>query len=133
MQHWVYAGIHLYLHLPAIYAYSYTNSASSVANRDCDFHTDTQTNPHPKTPSDTEAAADSAAKARRSPSQLGALASRGGDSESFRESQTFLFARAEIGPNLLRACFRRDAESNTRDAYATQWAERKNVDNTARG
>jgi hypothetical protein len=32
------AGIHLYLHLPAIYAYTYTNSASSVANRDCYFN-----------------------------------------------------------------------------------------------
>ena len=31
------AGIHLYLHLPAIYAYAYTNSASAVANRDCYF------------------------------------------------------------------------------------------------
>jgi hypothetical protein len=66
VQHWVYAGIHLYLHLPAIhayaYAYSYTNSASSVANRDCDFHTDTQTKPHSETSHYAEAAPNSAAK-----------------------------------------------------------------------
>ena len=70
MQHWGYAGIHLYLHLPAIhayaYTYSYTNSASSVANRDCDFHTDTQTKPHSETSHYAEAAPESAAKARRS-------------------------------------------------------------------
>jgi hypothetical protein len=42
VQHWVYVGIHLYLHLPAIYAYTYTNSASSIANRDCYFDTYTQ-------------------------------------------------------------------------------------------
>jgi hypothetical protein len=65
LQHWGYAGIHLYLHLPAIYAYTYTNSASSVANRDCDFHTDTQTKPHSETSYDTEAAPESATKARR--------------------------------------------------------------------
>ena len=66
MQHWGYAGIHLYLHLPAIYAhaYSYANSASSVANRDCDFHT--QTKPHSETSHYAEAAPESAAKARRS-------------------------------------------------------------------
>jgi hypothetical protein len=46
VQHWVYAGIHLYLHLPAIHAY-----------------TNTQTNAHSETPYDTEAAPDSAAKA----------------------------------------------------------------------
>ena len=67
MQHWVYAGIHLYLHLPAIhayaYAYSYTNSASSVANRDCDFDSYTQAKPHSETSHDTEAAPESAAEA----------------------------------------------------------------------
>ena len=57
--------------------------------------TDTQTNPHSKTPYDTEAAPESAAKAGRSPSRLGsACVSRAGDSESFRESRTFLFTRA---------------------------------------
>jgi len=51
----LYAGIHLYFHLPAIhaytngnsyaYTYTYTNSASSVANRDRDSYTyfDTET------------------------------------------------------------------------------------------
>jgi hypothetical protein len=70
----VYAGIHLYLHLPAFYAYayaySYTNSASSVANRDCDFDSYTQAKPHSETSHDTEAAPESAAKARRSESMI---------------------------------------------------------------
>src|SRR5947209_8130577 len=47
MPHWVYAGIHLYLHLPAIHAYTYSN---------CNSHSDTygQTNTHAQARDNTE-------------------------------------------------------------------------------
>jgi hypothetical protein len=79
----VYAGIHLYLNLPAIHAYTYTNSASSVANcngdDDSNFYSNiypnchrfrqsdayAQTDAYRKAAFDTEAASDSAAKAGR--------------------------------------------------------------------
>ena len=49
MPHWVYAGIHLYLHLPAIHAYTYSN---------CNSHSDTyrQTNTHAQARDNTERA-----------------------------------------------------------------------------
>ena len=49
MQHWGYAGIHLHVHLPAIYAYAY---CYRTANTYC------------QASRDTEVAADSATKAR---------------------------------------------------------------------
>jgi len=54
MPHWVYAGIHLYLHLPAVYAYTYSN---------CNSHSDTygQTNTHAQARDNTERASYSAA------------------------------------------------------------------------
>jgi len=55
LQDWGDAGIHLYLHLPAIHAYAYSYS-----------DTYGQTNAHSETPHDTEAAPESAAKAERS-------------------------------------------------------------------
>jgi hypothetical protein len=56
MQHWVYAGIHLHVHLPAVHAYTYCNRF-----RHCD--TDTQTNAHSESAYDAEAATDSATEA----------------------------------------------------------------------
>ena len=44
MQHWVYVGIHLYLHLPAIYAYAYTNS-----NPGTQIYADPAASPYPST------------------------------------------------------------------------------------
>ena len=54
MPHWVYAGIHLYLHLPAIHAYTYSN---------CNSHSDTygQTNTHAQARDNTERASHPAA------------------------------------------------------------------------
>jgi len=42
----VYAGIHLYLNLPAIYAYTYTNSGSIIGYADCDSHPNSNCNPY---------------------------------------------------------------------------------------
>jgi len=46
----VYAGIHLYVNLPAIYAYTYTNSGSIIGYADCDnysdSHPDSNCNPY---------------------------------------------------------------------------------------
>ena len=41
MPHWVYAGIHLYLHLPAIHAYTYGHSD---AYRQANAHSETRHN-----------------------------------------------------------------------------------------
>ena len=41
MQHWVYAGIHLYRHLPAIHAYTYSHRDSN-----CNFHSNIYTDPN---------------------------------------------------------------------------------------
>jgi len=56
----VYAGIHLYLHLPAIHAYAYSDCYS---HSDWDCNTDAQAKPHSETSHDTEAAPESTAKA----------------------------------------------------------------------
>ena len=41
MPHWVYAGIHLYLHLPAIHAYAYTYCVTdSYANGNTQRYSD---------------------------------------------------------------------------------------------
>ena len=57
MPHWVYAGIHLYLHLPAIHAYTYSN---------CNSHSDTygQTNTHAQARGNTEDSSHPAAAPR---------------------------------------------------------------------
>ena len=56
-----------------------------------------------------------------------ARGSRAGDSESIRESRTFLYAAAFAGMNRLRSSFRRAAETSTRAACAPQIAAQRRI------